>query len=61
MDTVFMDDPYEISKIMLVNSYILLWNIVKYRLYDLPRTAHTKLLNHIAGVPDVNHSLKCSN
>ncbi len=29
------------------------------RLYDLPMTAHTRFLNHIAGVPHVNLNLKC--
>ncbi len=27
------------------------WNIAVRRLYDLPRTAHTRCLSHIAGVP----------
>ncbi len=35
------------------------WNIVVRRLYDLPRTVHTRFLTHIAGVPHVNLNLKC--
>ncbi len=35
------------------------WNIAVRRLYDLPRTAHTRFLSHIAGVPHVNLNLKC--
>ncbi len=35
------------------------WNIAVRRLYDLPRTAHTRFLTHIAGVPHVNLNLKC--
>ncbi len=35
------------------------WNIAACRLYDLSRTAHTRLLNHIAGAPHVNRNLKC--
>ncbi len=35
------------------------WNIAVCRLYDLPRTAHTRFLTHIAGVPHVNLNLKC--
>ncbi len=34
------------------------WNIAVRRLYDLPRTTHTRLLTHIAGVPHVNLNLK---
>ncbi len=36
------------------------WNIAVSRLYDLPRTAHTRFLTHIAGVPHVNLDLKCT-
>ncbi len=35
------------------------WNIAVCRLYDLPRTAHTRFLTHIAGVLHVNLNLKC--
>ncbi len=35
------------------------WNIAVRRLYDLPRTAHTRFLTHIAYVPHVNLNLKC--
>ncbi len=35
------------------------WNIAVCRSYDLPRTAHTRFLTHIAGVPHVNLNLKC--
>ncbi len=35
------------------------WNIAVPRLYDLPRTTHTRFLTHIAGVPHVNLNLKC--
>ncbi len=35
------------------------WNIAVCRLYDLPRTDHTRFLTHIAGVPHVNLNLKC--
>ncbi len=35
------------------------WNIAVRRLYDLPRTAHSKLLTHIADVPHVTLNLKC--
>ncbi len=35
------------------------WNIAVCRLYHLPRTTHTRFLTHIAGVPHVNHNLKC--
>ena len=35
------------------------WNIAVRRLYDLPRTAHTRFLSHIAGIPHVNSNLKC--
>ncbi len=31
-----------------------------HRLYDLPRTAHTRLVNHIVSVPHVYLNLKCS-
>ncbi len=37
----------------------IIWNIAICRLYDLPRTAHTRFLTHIAGVPHVNLNLKC--
>ena len=29
------------------------------RLYDLPRTAHTRLLSNITNLPHVKHNLKC--
>ncbi len=35
------------------------WNIAVRSLYDLPRTAHTSFITHIAGVPHVNLNLKC--
>ncbi len=35
------------------------WNIAVCRLYDFPRTAHTRFLAHIAGVPHLNLNLKC--
>ncbi len=35
------------------------WNIAVCRLYDLPRTAHTRFLTHIASVHHVNLNLKC--
>ncbi len=35
------------------------WNIAVHRLYDLFRTAQTRFLIHIAGVPHVNLNLKC--
>ncbi len=35
------------------------WNIAVHRLYELPRTAHTRFLTHIAGVPHANLNLKC--
>ncbi len=38
--------------------YITL-NIAVQRLYDLPRTAHTSFLTHIAGVSHVSLNLKC--
>ncbi len=44
------------SKKLLI--YITL-NIALCRLYDLPRTAHTRFLTRIAGVPHVNLNLKC--
>ncbi len=34
--------------------FYITWNIAVRRLYDLPRTAHTRFLTHIAGVPHVN-------
>ncbi len=37
--------------------YITL-NIAVCRLYDLPRTAHTRFLTHIVGLPHVNLNLK---
>ncbi len=37
----------------------IIWNIAVRRLYELPRTAHTRLLTHIAGVPHVNRNLNC--
>ncbi len=40
------------------NMVYITWNIAVHRLYDLPRTAHTRFLTHIAGVPHVNHDLK---
>ncbi len=45
---------YNDSKMLYIT-----WNIVVCRFYDLPRTAHTIFLNHIAGVPHVNLYLKC--
>ncbi len=44
---------------IILKSYIIIWNIAVHRLYDLPRTAHTRFLTHIAGVPYVNLNLKC--
>jgi len=35
------------------------WNIAVRRLFDLPRTAHTRFLSHIANVPHIKHDLKC--
>ncbi len=35
------------------------WNIAVRRLYDLPRTAHTRFLTHIVGVTHINLNLKC--
>ncbi len=35
------------------------WNIAVRILYDLPRTAHTRFLTHMAGVPHLNLNLKC--
>ncbi len=35
------------------------WNIAVRRLYDLPRTGHTRFVTHIAGVPHGNLNLKC--
>ncbi len=35
------------------------WNIAVHILHDLPMTAHSRFLNHIAGVPHVNLNLKC--
>ncbi len=35
------------------------WNIAVCRLYDLPRTADTRFLTHIAGEAHVNLNLKC--
>jgi hypothetical protein len=35
------------------------WNIAVRRLYDSPRTAHTRFLNHIGGIPHINLDLKC--
>ncbi len=44
---------------MIVKKLYITWNIAVCRLYDLPRTAHTRFLTHIAGVPHVNLNLKC--
>ncbi len=38
---------------------LFIWNIAVYILYDLPRTAITRVLAHIAGVLHVNLNLKC--
>ncbi len=35
------------------------WKIAVRRLYDLPRTAHTRFLTNIAGIPHLNLNLKC--
>ncbi len=35
------------------------WNISVRRLYELPRTAHTRLLCNITNLPHVKHDLKC--
>ncbi len=35
------------------------WNIAVHRLYDLPKTAHTRFLTDIAGIPQLNLNLKC--
>ncbi len=35
------------------------WNIAVHRLYDLPRTAHTRFLTHTTGVSHINLNLKC--
>ncbi len=58
MAIVFMVHPFGTSMTMIVTSYIT-WDIAVRRLYDLPRTAHTSFLTHIAGVPHVNLNLKC--
>ncbi len=34
-------------------------NLAVGRLYDWPRTAHTRFLTHIVGVPHVNLNVKC--
>ncbi len=34
------------------------WNIVVHRLYELPRTAHTRLLCDITNLPHIKHNLK---
>ncbi len=43
---------YNDSKMLYIT-----WNIAVHRLYDLPRTAHTRFLTYIAGVPHVNLNL----
>ncbi len=35
------------------------WNIAVRRLYELPRTAHTRLLCNITNLPHIKHNLKC--
>ncbi len=35
------------------------WNIAVHRLYELPRTAHTRLLCNITNLPHIKHNLKC--
>ncbi len=35
------------------------WNIAVHRLYQLPRTACTRLLCNITNLPHVKHNLKC--
>ncbi len=42
-----------------IKKLYITWNITVRRLYDLPRTANTRFLTHIAGVPHVNLNLKC--
>ncbi len=53
-----MVHPCGTSMTMILKSYIT-WNIAVRILYDLPRTAHTRFLTHIAGVPHVNLNIKC--
>ncbi len=53
-----MVHPCGTSMSMIVKLYIN-WNIAVCRLYDLPRTAHTRFLTHIASVPHANLNLKC--
>ncbi len=43
---------------MIVKCYIT-WNIAVCRLYDLPRTVHTRYLTYIDGVCHVNRNLIC--
>ncbi len=43
----------------IVKRLYITCNIAVSRLCDLPRTAHTRYLTHIAGVPHVNLNLKC--
>ncbi len=42
-----------------MNHLYTTWNIVVHRLYELPRTAHTRLLCNITNLPHVELSLKC--
>ncbi len=35
------------------------WNIAVCRLYELPRTAHTRLLCNITNSPHIKHNFKC--
>ncbi len=58
MALVGMVHPCGTSMTMIVKRYILLGTL-QYTDYDLPRTAHTRFLTHIAGVPHVNLNLKC--
>ncbi len=35
------------------------WNIAVHRLYELTRTAHTRLLCYITNLPHIKHNLTC--
>ncbi len=35
------------------------WNIAVRRLYELPKTAHTRLFCNITNLPHIKHNLKC--